>query len=84
LLKRQCLQWSFYLTYIGTLVLDGPGGDGAAGSAGEGRDGTDRSNMVEILQPGDNYPRPYENATLYQSKMALEMRIAQFQLTKLC
>ena len=44
-----------------------PGGDGDTGSDGEGAGGTDRFNMVEIQKPGDNYPTPYENSTLYQS-----------------
>lgn len=42
-----------------------PAGDGQAGNAGEGREGTDRNNIVEVLDPIDNYPVPFENSTMF-------------------
>jgi len=37
-----------------------PAGDGQAGQAGEGNGGTDRQNLVEMLNPDDNYPKPLD------------------------
>lgn len=44
-----------------------PGGDGQTGDAGEGRSGTDRHNFLELLNPSDNFPRPFESATMYKN-----------------
>lgn len=42
-----------------------PGGDGQTGDAGEGRSGTDRHNMVEIDGTTENYPKPWEQTTMW-------------------
>ncbi|EDO37140.1 predicted protein [Nematostella vectensis] len=44
-----------------------PAGDGQAGDSGEGTAGTDRNNIVEIMDPADNYPLPWERAKLFKN-----------------
>ncbi|CAK8683460.1 unnamed protein product [Clavelina lepadiformis] len=44
-----------------------PGGDGQTGDAGEGKDGSDRTNVVEILEPGENFPVPYERNNMFKN-----------------
>lgn len=44
-----------------------PGGDGQTGDAGEGKGGTDRHNLLQLLNPSQNFPRPIETATLYDA-----------------
>lgn len=44
-----------------------PAGDGQAGDAGEGTTGTDRSNFVQILDPNENFPVPFEASTMWNN-----------------
>lgn len=55
------MQW----TGSNTHNNNAPGGDGQTGDAGEGRGGTDRNNIVQTRDAIENYPLPFEEATLF-------------------
>jgi hypothetical protein len=44
-----------------------PGGDGQTGDAGQGTGGTDRHNMVQIVNPGDNFPMALDREPMLAS-----------------
>ena len=44
---------------------NGGNSDGQAGDAGQGQTGTDRNNLVQINNLNENYPIPYEVATMW-------------------
>lgn len=48
-----------------------PAGDGQTGDAGEGRSGSDRNNIVEAIDPIDNYPLPWEMCKLFKNAIAV-------------
>ena len=51
------------------IFVGGNGGDGQAGADGEGRAGTDRSNIVQMNEPGESFPTIYKNASMFKSKL---------------
>ena len=57
------LQWSGSNTHHN----DQPGGDGQTGDAGQGQSGTDRSNFLQLAQLDQNYPIPFEHASLWRN-----------------
>jgi len=52
------IQW----TGSNTHNNNGDGNDGQPGDAGQGPDGTDRNNIVQLLEPDENFPRPFESS----------------------
>jgi hypothetical protein len=45
---------------------EAPAGDGQAGNDGQGAQGTDRSNIVEVNGPNENFPIPYELSNIWR------------------
>lgn len=57
----------FQWTGSNTHNNNAPGGDGQTGSAGEGKAGTDRSNILELGNPSENFPRAFEVETMFSA-----------------
>ena len=43
-----------------------PGGDGQTGDAGQGQTGTDRTNLVQVNGLNENFPLPFEMASMWK------------------
>lgn len=55
-----------HVQWTGSNTHDNNGNsDGQTGAVGEGTAGTDRNNLVQILDPNDNFPMPFEQNTMW-------------------